>query len=52
MKDKKERLEFKIVFLINKIRISPMEDKLKYATKLEKYWIKYRDLTGEDYRIQ
>ena len=52
MKSKKERLEVKIVSLINKIRISPIEDKLRYSVKLEKCWVEYKDLTGEDYRIQ
>lgn len=52
MKDHKERLEVKILGTINKIKNSPMSDKIKYSKQLEKYSKQYKELTGDYFRIE
>jgi len=52
MKNKKERLEKKILKTIGKLRSSPLAEKENYANQLERYMRDYKKLTGEDYRIQ
>lgn len=52
MKDKKERLEGKIQDTVRRMKSAPLGQKEVYCIKLEKYFKDYRNLTGEDYRIQ
>lgn len=52
MKDRKEKLERRIIRTIRLIKRSPMNDKVRYSAKLETYYKQYETLTGQAYRIE
>lgn len=52
MKDRKEKLERKIMGLIHRMNNSPLGEKEKYAKELGVVSNQYKDLTGDYFRIE